>query len=95
MARCEDFPCCGHEMGCCPRRNANGEQIEMVCVCGASVPLSSRSSLCRACLTAPDDGDDWGRDWGDDGDDTDDGREVRDDGDDGPEDEWLDGSFEA
>ena len=81
MARCEDFPCCGHEMGCCPRRNENGEQIEMVCVCGASVPLSSRSSICRACLAADDDdfgGPDYGED--DDGEDDYDG-----DYDDGPE----------
>lgn len=76
MARCEDFPCCGHEWGCCPRRDESGRQIEMVCVCGASVPLHSRSSLCRACLNAPDEGEDWGdEDWDDedDGEDWDDG----------------------
>lgn len=57
MARCEDFPCCGHEMGCCPRRDESGRQIEMVCVCGASVPLHSRSSLCPACLWGDGDED--------------------------------------
>ena len=30
--RCEDFPCCGHELGCCPRRNSNGEQTETVVI---------------------------------------------------------------
>lgn len=58
MARCEDFPCCGHEYGCCPRRNENGEQIEMICLCGASVPLSSSSSICQACLRESNE-EDW------------------------------------
>jgi hypothetical protein len=56
--RCEDFPCCGHELGCCPDFDESGRQIDMKCVCGASVPLTSRSSLCGPCLSAPDpDGD--------------------------------------
>lgn len=54
MARCEDFPCCGHEQGCCPSYDRNtGKQLDMKCVCGASVPLTSASSLCTACLRAP------------------------------------------
>jgi len=48
---CEDFPCCGHESGCCPDFDPEtGRQLDMKCVCGASVPLSSRSSLCQGCL---------------------------------------------
>ena len=51
---CEDFPCCGHESGCCPDFDPEtGRQLDMKCVCGASVPLSSRSSLCRGCLGGP------------------------------------------
>lgn len=50
MARCEDFPCCGHESGCCPSYDEDGNQIDMKCTCGASVPLNSRSSLCSTCL---------------------------------------------
>jgi hypothetical protein len=50
MAMCEDFPCCGHELGCCPDRDANGTQLNMKCVCGATVPLNSHSSLCNTCL---------------------------------------------
>lgn len=50
MSRCEDFPCCGHEPGCCPDYDAGGRQLNMKCVCGATVPLSSRSSLCDGCL---------------------------------------------
>lgn len=50
---CEDFPCCGHEYGCCPDYR-NGRQINMRCTCGAKVPLNSRSSLCESCLNAPE-----------------------------------------
>jgi hypothetical protein len=51
---CEDFPCCGHESGCCPDFDPEtGRQLDMKCVCGASVPLSSRSSLCQGCLRGP------------------------------------------
>lgn len=46
---CEDFPCCGHEQGCCPDYDESGRQLNMKCTCGASVPLSSRSSLCDGC----------------------------------------------
>ena len=48
--RCEDFPCCGHEAGCCPDYDESGRQLNMKCVCGATLPLTSRSSLCRSCL---------------------------------------------
>jgi hypothetical protein len=51
MARCEDFPCCGHEQGCCPDYDEEtGEQLNMKCVCGAEVPLNSRYSICEGCL---------------------------------------------
>jgi len=51
---CEDFPCCGHEMGCCPDFDPDtGAQLNMKCVCGATVPLTSRSSLCASCLHPP------------------------------------------
>ncbi len=58
MARCEDFPCCGHEAGCCPDYDGSGRQLNMKCVCGATVPLGSPSSLCAACLVS----DDWSHD---------------------------------
>lgn len=56
---CCDFPCCGHESGCCPDFDPEtGRQLDMKCVCGVSVPLSSRSSLCPGCLRgSPDDSD--------------------------------------
>ena len=48
--RCEDFPCCGHEPGCCPRYSDSGEQMDMVCTCGTRLPVTSRFSMCQACL---------------------------------------------
>ena len=59
MARCEDFPACGHESGCCPDYDESGQQLNMVCVCGAKLPLTSRYSICQGCLNqaARDDGD--------------------------------------
>jgi hypothetical protein len=50
MARCEDYPCCGHEMGCCPNYDSAGRQLDMVCTCGARLPVTNRSSLCDSCL---------------------------------------------
>ncbi len=57
MARCEDFPCCGHEAGCCPDFDPDtGEQLNMKCTCGATVPIDSPSSLCAGCLNSDPDG---------------------------------------
>ena len=50
MSRCEDYPFCGHEPGCCPDFDESGRQLNMKCVCGATVPLTSKVSLCPACL---------------------------------------------
>lgn len=50
MAYCEDFPCCGHEDGCCPDFDANGRQLNKVCTCGKKLPLTSPSSICRMCV---------------------------------------------
>jgi len=52
MARCEDFPACGHDI--CPDFDESGRQLNMRCVCGVSVPLNSPSSLCSSCLNRPD-----------------------------------------
>ncbi len=52
---CEDFPCCGHEMGCCPDYNEDGEQINMICTCGAKLPINNRYSICDSCLGNGDD----------------------------------------
>lgn len=55
MARCEDFPCCGHEPGCCPDYDDAGRQLNMVCVCGAKLPVNARFSICVSCMKDPDD----------------------------------------
>lgn len=54
MARCEDFPCCGHESGCCPDF-VDGVQVNMICMCGAVLLVDNPSSLCDGCLRDPDD----------------------------------------
>ena len=55
MARCEDYPCCGHESGCCPDFDDNGKQLNMKCVCGATLPITSRYSICESCMNQGDD----------------------------------------
>ncbi len=52
---CEDFPCCGHEAGCCPDYDESGKQLNMVCTCGKKLPINNPSSLCNACLRGMDD----------------------------------------
>jgi len=52
--QCEDFPCCGHEYGCCPDFK-DGKQINMICTCGAVLPIDNPVSICNACLQASDD----------------------------------------
>lgn len=54
MARCEDFPCCGHERGCCPDFDESGKQLNMKCVCGATLPINNRYSVCDTCLMRGD-----------------------------------------
>jgi hypothetical protein len=51
---CEDFPCCGHESGCCPDFDQSGRQLNMRCVCGARLPVDSPFSLCRSCISRSD-----------------------------------------
>ena len=63
MARCEDFPCCGHEPGCCPDFDESGRQLNMRCTCGAVLPINSRYSICDSCMRSDDDDfDDFDRD---------------------------------
>jgi hypothetical protein len=42
---CEDFPCCGHEIGGCPDENG-----AFACAsCGSKLPKGNRSAVCNAC----------------------------------------------
>lgn len=61
MPRCEDFPCCGHEPGCCPDYDDAGNQLNMRCTCGAVLPVNNRYSICDGCMDRmrrEEDGDD-------------------------------------
>ena len=72
MRNCEDWPCCGHESGCCPATDDDGTQTDIKCICGASVPLNSRSSLCSGCLRSAKYGDYGSAGWPGSGDGSDD-----------------------
>ena len=60
MAYCEDFPCCGHEAGCCPDFDDDGRQLNMIWTCGDRLSFDSRYSICSSCMNhdAFDDEDD-------------------------------------
>lgn len=47
---CEDWPACGHEQNCCPDFDEDGQQLNMKCVCGAVLPITSRYSICDHCM---------------------------------------------
>lgn len=47
MARCEDYPCCGHGDGGCPNEDGSFNCAH----CGARLPKRARSSLCNACIS--------------------------------------------
>lgn len=50
MARCEDYPCCGHTQGDpCPERNAKGDIVMRCCMCNKRLAKGSRSSICTTC----------------------------------------------
>lgn len=52
MARCEDYPCCGHEAGDCPTVDRRG-RARWTCVeCGKRLPAVYPSSICPRCLRA-------------------------------------------
>lgn len=49
-ARCEDYPCCGHEPGGCP----NNDGTHNCATCGKKLPPNSRSSICEKCRRRDD-----------------------------------------
>jgi hypothetical protein len=48
MARCEDYPCCGHESGDCPDSSGRMKCVE----CGKRLPRTATSSICAKCIRA-------------------------------------------
>lgn len=50
MARCEDFPCCGHTNDDpCPDHDAKGREVWRCCECGKRLPRNAASSICAKC----------------------------------------------
>jgi ribosomal protein S14 len=47
---CEDYPCCGHEAGDCPRIDSKGRERWRCVECGRELPLKATSSICKRCL---------------------------------------------
>lgn len=47
---CEDYPCCGHELGDCPTEDSKGRKRWTCVECGKRLPPNSPSSICRVCL---------------------------------------------
>lgn len=45
MARCEDYPCCGHEDGGCPNHDGSFNCAR----CGRKMPKNSPSAVCTKC----------------------------------------------
>jgi transposase-like protein len=50
MARCEDYPCCGHESGDCPRIDSRGRERWRCVECGKTLSLRASSSICAGCM---------------------------------------------
>jgi len=48
MARCEDYPCCGHDEGDCPEI-INGKERWRCIDCGKMLPIGAESSICNKC----------------------------------------------
>jgi len=46
---CEDYPCCGHESGDCPRIDSKGRNRWTCVECGKTLPLKAQSSICLPC----------------------------------------------
>lgn len=64
MARCEDYPCCGHTPGDpCPDRDKKGNIVPRCCYCNKRLARGARSSICAKCqkrmIRRMDEGDDF------------------------------------
>lgn len=52
MPQCEDFPCCGHDAGDCPRIDASGREHYRCVECGDELSDNATSSICPDCMRA-------------------------------------------
>ncbi len=50
MTVCEDFPCCGHSKGGCPK--TVGGKRDSQCSCGTTASVNVRTDFCKDCITA-------------------------------------------
>ncbi len=51
MAQCEEYPYCGHELGCYPSvREDSIEPVHRRCMCGAKIPLWNPANACDSCM---------------------------------------------
>jgi transposase-like protein len=48
---CEDYPCCGHDPGDCPRVDSKGRERWKCVECGKELSLKATSSICSKCLS--------------------------------------------
>lgn len=46
---CEDYPCCGHDRGDCPKIDSKGRARWTCVCCGKRLPLKASSSICLGC----------------------------------------------
>lgn len=53
MAKCEDYPCCGHTAGDpCPDVDKHGRIVPRCCECNKKLARNARSSICVKCIRA-------------------------------------------
>lgn len=50
MARCEDYPCCGHASGDCPDHDSKGREVWRCVECGRKLARNASSSICVRCV---------------------------------------------
>ncbi len=64
MARCEDYPCCGHTPGDpCPERDKHGDIVPRCCECGKRMSKRATSSICASCQRKMAQRSEYGDDW--------------------------------
>ena len=47
---CEDYPCCGHDSGDCPRIDSTGKEHWKCVECGKELSVHALVSICNPCM---------------------------------------------